>query len=139
MQLLSPAGTKNSYFAGFGWTGQGLTAPAPDTMWTASGATLTPATPVTLSWDNGQGQAFAIKFAVDEDYLFTAEQSVTNNGAAAVGAQSYGFVSRVYSQRSASQAPSPDPRMMLTAGRCHVGPIGTFNDAANYDVDYSDA
>ena len=65
VRLFSPAGAQGAYFAGFGWTGQGTALPGPTTVWTASGNALTPATPVTLSWNNNQGQIFEIQFAVD--------------------------------------------------------------------------
>ncbi|MDB5682487.1 MAG: rane protein insertase YidC, partial [Sphingomonas bacterium] len=65
VRLLAPSGTPNAYFAGFGWTGDGAGLPGADTLWTASGNRLTPTTPVTLSWDNGQGQIFRIRLAVD--------------------------------------------------------------------------
>src|SRR4051794_11856267 len=54
IRLLSPAGSPDAYFAGFGWSGDSLAAPAADTMWTASGTRLTPSTPVTLTAQNGQ-------------------------------------------------------------------------------------
>jgi YidC/Oxa1 family membrane protein insertase len=135
IQLLSPAGTKRSYFAGFGWTGQGLAAPGPDTLWTADSTKLTPATPVTLSWDNAQGQIFRIKLSVDKDYQFSTEQTVTNNATGAIGVQSYSYVSRSYGllgQSSTLAGPAHD----VDSWTMHVGPIGTFNNATNFDVDY---
>src|SRR3546814_5482040 len=61
VRLFSPSGTKDSYFGGFGWTGDGLKAPDANTVWAARGDKLTPSTPVTLRWNNGQGQIFEIK------------------------------------------------------------------------------
>jgi YidC/Oxa1 family membrane protein insertase len=124
LRLLSPSGTPNAYFAGFGWSGQNVNLPGPDTVWTASGNGLTPQTPVTLSWDNGQGQTFRIRFAVDDAYLFTADQSVENHGAGAITARPYGLVSR---------ATASADRGTWTM---HVGPVGVFNGAANYDWSY---
>jgi len=43
IRLFSPAGAADAYFAGFGWTGQALVVPGPDTVWQASDAALTPA------------------------------------------------------------------------------------------------
>src|SRR3546814_1766010 len=74
------SGTKDSYFGGFGWTGDGLKAPDTNTVWAARGDKLTPSTPVTLRWNNGQGQIFEIKLAIDQDYMFTVTQKVTNTG-----------------------------------------------------------
>src|SRR5262249_30904044 len=42
--LLMPTGTKDPYFAQFGWVAQeaAVKVPGPDTLWTAAGGTLTP-------------------------------------------------------------------------------------------------
>ncbi len=93
--LLSPAGTKDAYYAGFGWlAGQGVAAPGPDTLWQADGATLSPQSPVTLSWDNGQGLRFSQTFAIDENYMFSVTQKVENTGQSPVELFPYGVISR---------------------------------------------
>ena len=85
VRLFAPEGTADAYYASLGWTGQGVELPGADAAWTvAQGAKLTPATPVTLTWPNSTGQIFEIRLAVDNDYLFTAEQRVTNRGTGAV-------------------------------------------------------
>jgi YidC/Oxa1 family membrane protein insertase len=126
IRLLSPGGAPDSYFASFGWTGQGLALPGPDTIWTASGTRLAPGSPVTLSWNNGQGQLFDITLSVDDGYMFTAEQRVANGGSGAVAVRPYSLVSR------SKASPDPDSWTM------HVGPVGVFNEAANYDWGYDD-
>ncbi|HZG08558.1 MAG TPA: membrane protein insertase YidC [Allosphingosinicella sp.] len=126
IRLLSPGGAPDAYFASFGWTGDGVSVPGPDTVWTASGNRLAPGAPVTLSWDNGAGQRFAIVVAVDDGYMFSIDQRVENRGGGAVAAQPYGIVSR------AKASPDPDSWTM------HVGPVGVFNGAANYDWSYDD-
>lgn len=125
VRLLSPAGAPEAYFASFGWTGQGVQVPTPTTNWTASAPVLEPGQPVTLSWANGQGQTFEIIVGVDENYLFTARQRVVNSGTGAVAVRPYGLISRAHE--------SPDPDYWTV----HVGPIGVFNDAATYDIDWS--
>ena len=124
--LFSPSGTKEAYFAGFGWSGDGLTAPDGNTLWQANGERLTPSTPVTLHWDNGQGQRFEILLAVDDNYMITATQKVSNTGRGTVGVRPYGFISR------AEKPIDPDTWTI------HIGPMGVFNGAANYGVDYKD-
>ena len=124
VRLLSPGGARDAYFASFGWTGEGMAVPGPATVWTASGAKLTPSTPVTLSWDNGQGQRFDIKLSVDNNYMFTAEQMVSNSGAGAIAARPFSLISR------ASKSKDPSSWTM------HVGPVGVFDGAADYDIDY---
>ncbi len=81
VRLLSRPATGVPYYVQFGWSAPAGTAlPLPDgtTLWTASAPALTPATPVTLSWDNGAGLRFALTLSVDDNYMFTVRQSVTN-------------------------------------------------------------
>ena len=93
--LLSPAGTKDAYYAGFGWlAGQGIATPGPDTVWQADGGTLSPQSPVTLAWDNGQGLRFSQTFSIDENYMFSVTQKVENTGQGAVELFPYGVISR---------------------------------------------
>ena len=51
IRLLSPSGAPGAYFASFGWRGEGLVAPGPDTVWKASSAVLSPGHPVALEAD----------------------------------------------------------------------------------------
>ena len=62
--------------------GRGAKTPNLDTVWTADRQTLTPAQPVTLTWDNGAGLVFKRVIAVDDKYMFTITDSVVNSGAA---------------------------------------------------------
>ncbi len=133
--LLSPSNTARAYLAGFGWSGDALAAPDASTVWTADGTVLTPEKPVTLSWDNGQGQRFAIKITVDSDYMFTVNQTISNLGTGAVGARPYGYVSRNYGTRGGSMFVQQEDVDIWTL---HVGPIGAIADAVNYDINYSD-
>ncbi len=126
IRLLSPASTENAYYAGFGWSGDGLAVPGPATVWQADGAALTPTTPVTLRWANPTGQTFTIKLSVDANYMFTVEQSVGNSGTASVAARTYAYVSR--------DGISKDPDTWTA----HVGPIGAFNGTVDYGVNYGD-
>jgi YidC/Oxa1 family membrane protein insertase len=124
VRLLSPAGAPQAYFASFGWTGEGAALPGPDTVWTASGTRLAPGSPVTLSWTNGQGQRFDIGLAVDENYLFSIEQRVSNGAAGAVAARPYGLVSRAQASKD------------VDSWTMHTGPMGVFNGTANYKWGY---
>jgi len=124
VRLLSPAGAPGGYFASFGWTGDGIQAPGPDTVWKASATVLSPGRPVTLNWTSPGGQQFEQIVAVDDNYLFTVKQRVANPGANAIAVRPYGLISRANK--------SPDP----TGWTMHVGPIGFLNGAANYDIDW---
>ncbi len=97
--MLSPEGSAQAYYALYGWApGAGMSAetvPTPDTEWTlTSGDALAPGSPVTLSWDNGAGQTFTREIAVDEEYMFTVTQNVTNGSDAAVAMAPYGMIAQ---------------------------------------------
>jgi YidC/Oxa1 family membrane protein insertase len=80
----------------------------------------------TLTWNNGAGQLFEIRLSVDENYMISAAQKVSNSGAGAVGVKPYAYISR--------NGFPKDPDTWTI----HVGPMGVFNGAANYDVNYKD-
>jgi len=94
--LLWPTGTQDPYFATFGWvdTGNGVKLPDAQTRWTASGGTLAPGQPLTLTWDNGAGLVFTRTFSIDENYMFTVEDAVKNSGGEPVILTPYGLISR---------------------------------------------
>ncbi|WP_185984831.1 membrane protein insertase YidC [Aureimonas mangrovi] len=94
--LLSPEANANGYFAEFGYSGQNVgTLPGPATVWEAAeGQTLTPETPVELTYTNEQGITFAREISVDANYMFQVRDSVTNTGAAPVSITPYGRVTR---------------------------------------------
>ena len=93
--LLSPLGSAAAYYTQFGWVSDtGIEVPTPDTVWQANGDTLSPASPVTLTWDNGQGLKFSQTYALDENYMFTITQRVDNTGGQPVPLYPYGLISR---------------------------------------------
>jgi YidC/Oxa1 family membrane protein insertase len=94
--LLSPLGTENPYIAEFGWvaTTPDIKLPGPQTRWSASHVPLTPTSPVTLTWDNGQGLLFTRTVSVDRDYMFTVRDTVRNSGESPVTLSTYGLISR---------------------------------------------
>ena len=124
IRLLSPSGTEGAYFAGFGWRGTGVTAPAGDTVWQASGDLLAPGKPVTLTASNGT-QRYRIDLAVDENYMFTIRQTVQNAGAAPIAVSPYGYVSR--------RGKSTDQDLWVA----HVGPVAVADGVAKY-INYKD-
>jgi YidC/Oxa1 family membrane protein insertase len=97
IELLNPVGGKEAYFAEFGWSAEGapVLVPQRDTLWQASGQTLTPDQPVTLFWDNGAGLRFERTIALDRDYMFTVTQRVVNRGTQPVTLSPYGRIVRV--------------------------------------------
>jgi len=97
IELLSPSGSPHPFYAEIGFVpaaGEKPDLPGPDTVWTADGAKLTPATPVTLTWDNGKGLVFKRKVSVDDDYLFTVQDTVENKTDKPVTLYPFSLVSR---------------------------------------------
>ena len=96
--LLSPRGAPSAYVAESGYfapAGSNVPLPNSETVWTKSaGDRLTPATPVTLTWDNGKGLLFSRAISVDKDYMFTIVNSVQNQGSAPVTLTPYSLILR---------------------------------------------
>jgi YidC/Oxa1 family membrane protein insertase len=96
--LFSPTNSPQPYFAEYGWVPQGgaqTNLPDRDTLWTVEGQpTLTPTTPVTLQWDNGQGLVFKRTLSIDDKYMFKIIDAVENRGTAEVSLAPYARIRR---------------------------------------------
>ncbi|NWH07486.1 MAG: membrane protein insertase YidC [Alphaproteobacteria bacterium] len=126
--LLAPTGTAHPYYAEFGWVAaSGVTAAMPDetTPWQASAETLRPGSPVTLTWDNGQGLIFTRVISLDENYMFTVRDRVENKTGTSIALHPYALVSR-------HGIPPTEQFWIL-----HEGLLGVFN-ATLKEVDYSE-
>jgi len=118
--LLSPAGSappQPAYYAEFSWLSADSTIPLPSaqTEWKAGGKELTPAHPLKLTWDNGQGLLFERTIAVDDHFLFTITDDVHNNGASPATLYPFGLVRR-------QGKPFTKDIYIL-----HEGPLGVLN------------
>ena len=82
--LYSPSGTAEPYYAEFGWVaaaGSAIKLPDRDTLWQQEGSgSLTPSSPVVLKYDNGDGLTFRRTISIDDRYLFSIKDDVTNIG-----------------------------------------------------------
>ena len=95
--LFSPVGAPDAYYAEAGFlaaSGEQLALPRADTLWQADRDTLTPQTPVTLTYDDGQGLVFHRQIAVDDRYMFTIKDSVENKSDKPVTLAPYAVVAR---------------------------------------------
>ncbi len=96
--LLEPAGTAHPYYAEFGWVpsgGASTKLPDQNTLWSQDGAgSLSPSSPLNLSFDNGEGLVFHRTIAIDDRYLFTIKDSVENKTSNAVTLYPYALISR---------------------------------------------
>ena len=95
--LFNPSDTADGYFAELGYiAGEGAgSAPGPATVWAApEGAKLTQETPVTLTYTNDAGLKFSRKISIDDHYMFTVEDTISNSGTAAANVAPYGRITR---------------------------------------------
>ena len=132
VRVLEPQSDPEPNYIQYGWTSDtpGVKLPDDATMWTASGAELTQAQPLTLTWDNGAGLTFTIQYAIDDNYMFTANQSVKNATDAAVALHPFARVRRDYQ-------PQTSGYYIL-----HEGPLGVLDhklDDPSYASVKSDA
>ncbi|MBQ7303819.1 MAG: membrane protein insertase YidC, partial [Alphaproteobacteria bacterium] len=96
VELLAPSSTISPYFADFGWLSSNNNIKMPDsnTIWNVIGEKLTPDTPVTLEWDNGDGLKFIRIISVDDNYMFNIVQTVENKTQNPVVLYPYVLISR---------------------------------------------
>ncbi|HYC75917.1 membrane protein insertase YidC [Brevundimonas sp.] len=126
VELFRPAGMKHAFYAQFGWSGPNIPGgvPGPNTPWTLTqGATLTPTTPVVLTWDNGAGLRFTRRISIDDLYMFTITDTVANFSAQAVTLTPAAAVLRQ------GVPPNLGKNQVL-----HEGAIGTFGDGSSYST-----
>jgi YidC/Oxa1 family membrane protein insertase len=129
--LLSPSASPTPYYAEFGWlapAGSAAKLPDESTLWRQIGSgALTPTSPVTLEWDNGEGLVFTRKISVDPRYMFNVEDSVANKGGAPVVLDHRSVISR-------HGTPKVEGYYIL-----HEGPIGVAGEKGLQEVSYSTA
>lgn len=117
--LFSPSNTENAYFAEVGWVSSlsSVNLPNNETIWNSDSQTLTPEKPVNLFWVNEDGVKFLVTISVDEDYLFTIEQTIINNSDKELPVQSYGLINRKYIA------------IEKAVNILHQGPIGCIDES----------
>ncbi len=116
VELLSPSESDYPLYVDFGWMPDGQEKPSlPDakSKWQEKvpGAVLKPGSPVTITWDNGQGLTFERSYEVDDRYMITVTQRVVNNAKSPITLYPYALI---------SQQGLPEEYN----ARMHEGPIG---------------
>jgi YidC/Oxa1 family membrane protein insertase len=128
INLANPSALPNGQYAEIGFVGSEATGtvPGPETQWKVDGnSTLTPSTPVTLTYVNDKGLTFKRTISVDSDYMFKVDDTVSNDGSAPVSLSSYGRVTRFDKPTTAST-------YVL-----HEGLIGVTGEEGLEEIEYS--
>ena len=125
--LFSPVGGPDAYYVEWGWLAKegNVNLPNKDTLWQASDDPLTPDTPLTLTWDNGEGLVFSRTISIGDNYMFTVTQSVANNTNQQLSLFPYALINRYGTPET------------LGFYILHEGLIGVFDDTLT-EVDYDD-
>jgi YidC/Oxa1 family membrane protein insertase len=129
--LFSPTDSPHPYFAEYGFiapSGSTVKVPDRDALWqTQASGPLTPAAPVTLTWDNGQNVIFKRTISVDDDYMFKIVDEIENRSGAEIELTPYARVHRY-------GTPKIENNWIL-----HEGLIGVIGTQGEQRSKYADA
>ena len=126
--LLNPRNLNNGYYVETGWAtnSENIDVPNSKTIWKVIGNNkLTPNNPIKLRWENDQGIIFEKIISIDDEYLFTVNQSIKNTTEKKYNFYSYGQIVR-------NTAPEVTNFYIL-----HEGLLGVFDDQL-VEEDYDD-
>ena len=122
--------SESSYWVDAGWLaprGAEFKLPDDKSLWKleSQNSTLSPSSPIEISWNNGEGLKFIQTYSVDNDYLFSFKQEVENS--------SPGLIT-LFPFSKLSRQELPTDRAL---GLLHEGPTGWFDDELE-EQDYDD-
>ncbi|MDC3163812.1 membrane protein insertase YidC [Candidatus Pelagibacter sp.] len=126
--LLNPKESENGYYIETGWAinNKDIDVPNSKTKWEVIGnKLLSPNNPVKLIWNNKQNITFEKEISIDDKFLFTVNQKITNNTQSTYNFYPYGQIIR-------NLAPDVTDFYIL-----HEGLLGVFDDNL-VEEDYDD-
>ena len=127
--LFKPSSTKGGYFSNFGWikasSDENFDVPNDQTVWSTNSKKITNKNSATFFWTNNQGIQFEQEILVDENYMFTIKQKITNNSNKNISLSPVGKISR-------TDTPKTQGFFIL-----HEGPIGIIDNVLE-EIDYKD-
>ncbi len=126
--LMSPKNTIKPYFAEFGWLApqSNIDVPKDEAIWIIiKGKELSPSKSVILEWKSPDNLIFNRKISIDNNFLFTFEDTVKNNTTTTQTLQQYGRIRR-------TGTPETSGFYIL-----HEGPIGVLYNRL-IEPDYED-
>lgn len=126
VSLLYPSKTLHTYFIEFGWISEdeSIEWPNSQTIWQTDSKFLYPNNKVTLTWQNKQKVTFVTEIALDDNYMFTIKQQLTNASGKTIYFQDYGLINRIHEGKN---------QFAIS----HEGPVGVFNKILK-EIKYED-
>ena len=126
--LLNPKKIEDGYYVETGWVtnNKNIKIPNSNSIWRTEGNNkLTPNSPIKLIWINDDNIKFEKKISLDNQYLFTVNQTIVNNSEKTYNFYTYGQIIR-------NVAPEVTNFYIL-----HEGLLGVFDDQL-IEEDYDD-
>ncbi|MEM7662435.1 MAG: membrane protein insertase YidC [Pseudomonadota bacterium] len=126
VRLFRPEAVDNGYYASWFWIGE-QNRPVANlgvTWELVEGSTLAPETPVTLRYEGG-GVRIDRQISIDENYLFTFSDSITNLGTEQRYLRPYGAILRHGEWKEFIDAVTP--RASQDRGLVHLGEVGIMD------------
>jgi len=129
IELFSPKETGKAYFAEFGFAGKKEVGgvPGPNTVWQSEGpGQIGNGDASVLSWTNDKGVVFRRKIEVDDNYMFTFTDQVTNKSQDPITISPWGRIAQFY---------EPESQRIYVL---HEGLIGFLGESGLQEYGYDD-
>lgn len=99
--MLSPNDTKSSYFIEFGWNSisKDIETPNLKSLWSVK-SLAQDGTGGELTWSNGSGVTFGIKFELDSKYMFNISQYIKNDSNKTISLVPYVKINRLHDNKN---------------------------------------
>ena len=140
VELLRPAGTDHGYYVESGFNTQNVpNAPTVNSLWVlTSGTVLSPGKPVVLTYDTGAGLKFTRTLNIDDNYMITEDDRVTNTAATPVSFAPYAWAIRDDIPATAAKGGYTLEGTMATFSKTNTPRIGHGGDYMSNPQHYKD-
>ena len=127
IKILSKENSPTPYFFRMGWASTDKTIPMPNkvSLWKAEKESFDENEPIKLTWNNGKGVKFDRVIKIDENFMISVEDEVTNQSGKDIELTNYSYLRRINYR--------PQNKFFIL----HEGPLGVFNDTLK-EVSYDE-
>ena len=127
IKILSKENSPTPYFFRMGWASTDKTIPMPNkvSLWKAEKESFDENEPIKLTWNNGKGIKFDRVIKIDENFMISVEDEVTNQSGKDIELTNYSYLRRINYR--------PQNKFFIL----HEGPLGVFNDTLK-EVSYDE-